>query len=183
MRTAIVLFALALVAPPVTFSASYERQNEAVKQCMEADVDDHASVYLGCMEKAGFKFCSDCPQYGSTMLGGKCGLMKDGPDHPACWYRAGEKPETYSVAMARWIYWIKQQGLQRQQAPYGPDVDPPHEARVAPPIVPRDEWDPAQFAQSPKSEQRGYGDWSKEPLKLSCEGSDWPDYCERHIND
>jgi hypothetical protein len=42
------------------------------------------------------------------------------------------------------------------------------------------------MATSPTQHQtfdRGYRDWSKYPLELSCEGSDWPAYCETHKRD
>jgi hypothetical protein len=138
------------------------------------------------MQDAGWTFCRDCPQFG-TLMGGMCGYTRDGADRPACWYQ-GRKPASSDAVLASWIAWIKKHGAEKQTAPYGLDDEMPIEVRVAP--VPdeawnqmrrRDAWEPNQYLPpSSLGHQRGYRDLGKEPLKLDCSGSDWPQYCEAH---
>jgi hypothetical protein len=160
-RTAILLFALALVAPPATFAASYEQQSDAIKQCQQIDVNDWPTVFHKCIRDKGWLFCSECQQFG-YMLGGECVAAWGAADRPACWYRDGEKPISLTAPlMARWMKWVKNRGWEKQDAPFYP-----YDAEI-------DQTKPYRV-----HEQRGYRDWMKEPLKASCAGSDWPEYCE-----
>ena len=153
----LILFLLAL-ASSQAFGASYERQNEAIKQCMAADPDDHARVYLDCMHKAGMQFCSNCPAFG-VLLGRDCSMEINGIDFPACWYVDGQRPETSKTVMARWRRWVTERGWLKQSAPYGPpDMEWDDKIVVKPPSVPAfHQWDP-------------------------CAGSDWPGYCKRQMD-
>jgi hypothetical protein len=111
MKTAILLFAL-LTTP--AWSASYERQSEAVAICQQRD---HGDVYdmLRCMEDAGFKFCKHCQQFG-TMMGGTCVNQPEGMDRPACWYPRNEPAPTAGIELRRWMHWIKNRGWEKQNA-------------------------------------------------------------------
>src|SRR5262245_58348056 len=110
MRSAILLFALALVAPPATFAASYERQSEAIKQRQQLDAKDDGLFFFDCMKSRGFVFCKDCQQFG-YMLGGVCVNRPEGADRPACWYPKGEKPISLTRdVLARWEAWVKNHG-------------------------------------------------------------------------
>src|SRR5499427_2478232 len=73
-------------APRVRLAANYDRQNEAIKVCQQADPDDHPSVFYTCMWNAGWEFCGKCEQFG-TMMGGTCANVADAMERPACWYR------------------------------------------------------------------------------------------------
>jgi hypothetical protein len=123
MRAAILLFALVLVAPPAVFAASFERQNEAVKQCQQLDVDDRAAVFLKCMEDAGLHFCGKCSAFGEQ-FGPFCDAAYNAMERPACWYRCGEKPETRAHLLVRWQKWAVAKGWLNQIAPFGPDPEP-----------------------------------------------------------
>jgi len=138
-------------APRVRLAANYDRQNEAIKQCMAAtDPDNHATAYFDCMEKKGMHFCPNCPSFG-VLMGEYCWADLHGVDRPACWYVMGQKPETATQIMERWKHWIKDRGWEKQSAPYGPPDMEWDNKMVKEPPVPRDEWDPRQFIESPQS--------------------------------
>jgi hypothetical protein len=115
MRTAIILFVLAVAAPSVAQAASYERQSDALKACFEQEDSGK------CMVDAGWRFCPHCAVFG-TMLGGECMTHKNGPYRPACWYwHEDEEPKSATAIMARWQSWVERRGWEKQSAPYGPD--------------------------------------------------------------
>jgi hypothetical protein len=61
MKTAIILFALAIAAATAAMARSYERQSDALKACF---AQSDSSV---CMINAGWVFCPHCAVFG-TML-------------------------------------------------------------------------------------------------------------------
>jgi hypothetical protein len=163
MSTRTAIFLLALLTTPA-WSAGYEAQSAAIKQCMAIDVDDRPAVFHQCMQAAGFRFCPQCEEFG-IMMGGRCEYSREATDRPACWYRVGEQPQnTASQLTARWLKWIKNRGWEKQGgAPFYPDAEIEKS-----PVIP--------------SEHNWVQEWMHPPT-LSCEGSDWPAYCERHRND
>jgi hypothetical protein len=137
MSRLILLLMLALTAPPAALAASYEAQSDAIKQCISTPEPDQwqaefyrkassselvqASLVEDCMKRAGWLFCRDCEQFG-TSLGGSCWVEEDERAYrPACYYWHTAQPENLtSSVIARWQKWVKARGFLKQQAPFAP---------------------------------------------------------------
>lgn len=165
-RTAILLTALIITTPAIKKNeprvpsealskhelaygpvGKYDRQNAAIKRCMEADVNDSASFYIKCMEQAGLRFCSDCSSYG-TIYGVHCAGNKNGIDRPACWYTVGEKkPPSADEIEARWLRYIKRHGWEHQKPPFAPEEIDSEKWPIKKPVTNpfTDPWDPRSY--------------------------------------